>query len=245
MRHFVPITLVSAGFFSACGDNVSEPDPEVPAAIELAFTDISASSADLFDAPFKGNPGWDTSDKYSPGVALADFDGDGNLDLVQPRNDARSAEHSTPRLYRGMGDGTFEDATPLDWDVRRRSPAAIAFDFDGDDDLDVFIGVGRRAERALSKRRRLCLYRRHGCLGARHVFRPRLCRRGGRHRRRRRPGSLHGRVECQCARARTRHGAESAVPKRWDGRFYGACRRSSVSGACDPSQRACRPRRRR
>lgn len=129
-----------------CGDNVEiagpepEPEPELEP-VELQFGDITDASPDLFAAPFKGNPGWGSSDKYSPGLALADLDGDGKLDLVQPRNDSRSAAHSTPHLYRGVGDGSFVDVTPAGWDVRRRSPAVLVFDIDGDDDLDVFFGV--------------------------------------------------------------------------------------------------------
>ena len=116
-------------------------DPGTPAAQPLVLVDISAVSSDLAAAPFGGSPGWDASDKYTPGVALADLDGDGVLDLVQPRNDRDQPALRGLRIYRGLGDGRFEDVTQVSWDETRNATAAVAFDHDGDDDLDVFVGV--------------------------------------------------------------------------------------------------------
>jgi len=109
--------------------------------VALALTDISDRSPDLAASPFGGQPGWDQTDKYAPGVALVDLDGDGVLDLVQPRNDRADPALRVLRMYRGLGDGGFADVTPVAWDPARNATAVLALDFDGDDDLDLFVGV--------------------------------------------------------------------------------------------------------
>ena len=110
-----------------------------PATIALA--DVSGDSPDLADSPYGGQDGWDASDKYGPGVALVDLDGDGVLDLVQPRNDRADPSKRSLRMYRGLGDGTFQAVTPPAWDTGVNALAVLAFDFDGDDDLDLFVCV--------------------------------------------------------------------------------------------------------
>jgi hypothetical protein len=118
-----------------------EDDAGAPPAQPIVLVDVSAESSDLAAAPFGGSPGWDASDKYTPGVALADLDGDGVLDLVQPRNDRDQPALRGLRIHRGLGDGRFVDVTSVSWDETRNATAAVAFDHDGDDDLDVFVGV--------------------------------------------------------------------------------------------------------
>lgn len=138
----------------ACSNAPDSPDaPELPDAPDapagegcagagpIALVDISDSSPDLALAPYGGAAGWDHADKYAPGVALADLDGDDVLDLVQPRNDRANPALRSLRMYRGLGDGTFQDVTPVAWDETRNATVALAFDYDGDDDLDVFVGV--------------------------------------------------------------------------------------------------------
>ncbi|MBX6316097.1 MAG: CRTAC1 family protein, partial [Isosphaeraceae bacterium] len=72
--------------------------------------------------------------RFGHGVAVGDYDNDGDPDLFLTRLDAY-------RLYRNRGDGTFEDVTtaaglggPRDW------PTSAAFaDFDHDGDLDLYV----------------------------------------------------------------------------------------------------------
>ena len=142
--------LALVGAFSlavgACGggsgglDDSQDPRPPLPA-VELSFVDITEASPDLAAVPYGGAPGWDHSDKYAPGVALVDLDDDGALDLVQPRNDRSDSSLRSLRIHRGLGDGTFVDVTSVVWDDSRNATCALAFDYDGDDDLDLFIGV--------------------------------------------------------------------------------------------------------
>src|SRR5262249_46389990 len=71
---------------------------------------------------------------YGMGVAVGDYDNDGDPDLFVTRVDAYA-------LYRNRGDGTFEDATAAAGLAGRRdnpTSAALA-DLDGDGDLDLYV----------------------------------------------------------------------------------------------------------
>ncbi len=71
---------------------------------------------------------------YSMGVAAADFDNDGNVDLVVTGVRANT-------LFRNRGDGTFEDVTEKAGlgEKGKWSVAAGWFDFDNDGLLDLFV----------------------------------------------------------------------------------------------------------
>ncbi len=135
-----------AGLFAAlaacsspAGERTDARIEDPPAVIRLV--DISDQSPALALSPYAGAAGWDQSDKYAPGVALVDLDGDGALDLVQPRNDRADPDARALRLYRGLGDGRFEPVDAIEWDDRLNATAVLAFDYDGDDDLDLFVAV--------------------------------------------------------------------------------------------------------
>ena len=77
-------------------------------------------------------------------VHAADFDNDGNLDLIiLRRRDAMSDRANA--LLRGTGDGNFEDVTEL-WGLAVHlggvSQDVLPCDFDGDGDLDLIIAQG-------------------------------------------------------------------------------------------------------
>ena len=76
------------------------------------------------------------------GVALLDYDGDGDLDLyfVQGGDWNKSAAEVGNVLYQNRGDGTFDDVTgsAAVGDVGYGMGCAVA-DYDGDGDLDLYV----------------------------------------------------------------------------------------------------------
>jgi hypothetical protein len=78
-----------------------------PARAGAAFSDVTAAAG--IDFHFDRRPR-NIKETVAPGVALWDCDGDGNLDLylVGARGASRSGGG---KLYRGRGDGTFQDVT--------------------------------------------------------------------------------------------------------------------------------------
>lgn len=78
-----------------------------------------------------------------PGVdaLFADLDNDGFVDLYVV-NGGDAFHNSTNRLYRNLGDGTFQEVTEAVPELRGptegRSASVLAFDYDLDGDLDLF-----------------------------------------------------------------------------------------------------------
>ncbi len=107
----------------------------------LAFTDITSQSPDLQTNLYGGEAGWDHVDKYGPGIGLADLNGDGILDLVQVRSERNHPELRPPVVYRGLGDGGFEQAATPSWNAQDNATFVLLFDYDLDADLDLLIGV--------------------------------------------------------------------------------------------------------
>jgi hypothetical protein len=69
------------------------------------------------------------------GVAAADFDDDGDIDLFVP-----NAKDVPDQLYRNLGNGLFEEiASDAGVDSLERNRAALWFDYDGDNLLDLVV----------------------------------------------------------------------------------------------------------
>jgi len=97
-----------------------------PAAAIVKFTDVAAEC---------GISGYDMAPGMAGGVAAADYDGDGDVDLFVPTRAGLAA-----RLYRNLGDGTFEEiASDVGLASLENHRGGLWFDYDGDGDLDLAV----------------------------------------------------------------------------------------------------------
>ena len=117
---------------------------DVPTGSSFPFTDVTKASGMDF-VHYSGARGRHYYvETMSPGVALFDADGDGDLDLYlvngAPLPGAPPGTTPRNRLFRNRGDGTFEDVTELSGtgDTGYGSGCAIG-DYDGDGDLDLYV----------------------------------------------------------------------------------------------------------
>lgn len=102
----------------------------------LARNDGNFVFVDVTDIAGVGDAG------YGTGSVWGDYDGDGWVDLyVANRTTNESPPLNNPnRLYRNLGDGTFEDvAGLLGVDDTQLTYQAVFFDFDNDHDADLYL----------------------------------------------------------------------------------------------------------
>jgi len=98
------------------------------------FTLTDAAAQAGLTAPYHPAPG------MTAGVAAADFDADGDVDVFVP-----NAEGRCDLLYRNRGDGTFEEVAQdlgvsgCELGDKPRSRAALWLDYDGDGRLDLLV----------------------------------------------------------------------------------------------------------
>ncbi len=134
---------VQAGFF-AFGDVDDDGDQDVFAGLDLSGYESYRSSIWLNDGAGHFTELPDAGVEAPPTVAanavFGDFNGDAMLDLYVGMGGTTSAVPD--RLYRGLGDGHFEDqSAALQGDQARPSNGTVTCNFDDDDDLDIFVST--------------------------------------------------------------------------------------------------------
>ena len=93
---------------------------------QVTFTDVSAEV---------GIGAVVSESGMGAGVAVADFDDDGYVDIFVPQ-----AEGTPNLLYRNLGNGTFEEiAGQVGLDSLESARTALWFDYDDDNDLDLIV----------------------------------------------------------------------------------------------------------
>ncbi|MHC4547624.1 MAG: CRTAC1 family protein [Planctomycetota bacterium] len=140
-----PGLVLSLLLLGACGgEEGPRPEPAKPAGPPFRFVDVSAA-AGLRAPTWCGRPEKPhILESGGTGLALLDYDGDGDLDLYLVNGwrlkGAEVEERARNVLYRNRGDGTFEDVTAAagvgdtGWGC-----GVAAADADGDGDLDLFV----------------------------------------------------------------------------------------------------------
>ncbi|MFK7883842.1 MAG: CRTAC1 family protein [Phycisphaerales bacterium] len=122
------------------------------AAQPVVFEEVGPSSGILAYQPAPG---------MSTGVAVADYDDDGDADIFVPTGFGHP-----DRLYRNLGDGTFEEiAAAAGLANTQNNRSALWFDVDGDNDLDLAVLSDAFQRQSIPAQNELRLYRNDGASG--------------------------------------------------------------------------------
>ncbi len=113
-----------------------------PAASPMRFVDATATSGIAIKLTSGSSPSRQILEVNGGGVALFDFDRDGDLDLFLANGATIEAPERGPgsRLYANRGDGSFEDVTQrAGIDLRRWAMGVAVGDYDGDGRDDLYV----------------------------------------------------------------------------------------------------------
>lgn len=118
----------------------------------ISFVEVGPESGIQFYQPALG---------LSTGVAVADYDHDGDADIFVPTRFG-----APDRLYRNRGDGTFEEiASSVGLASIRNNRSALWFDVDGDNDLDLAVLSDSYQRQSIPLQNEMRLYRNDGAAG--------------------------------------------------------------------------------
>ncbi len=126
------LALASAGRLSGAS-------AEAPA---LRFTPVAGSAGIDLVMTSGRMPSREILEVNGGGIALFDYDGDGDLDVFLANGATLDAPQRGPgsRLYANRGDGTFEDVTArVGIELRRWAMGAAVGDYDGDGWDDLYV----------------------------------------------------------------------------------------------------------
>jgi hypothetical protein len=113
-----------------------------PGEASIRFTDVSVASGVDLVMTSGGMPSREILEVNGGGVALFDFDNDGDLDLFLANGATLAAPEQGPgsRLYANRGDGRFVDVTAeAGIELRRWAMGVAVGDFDGDGWDDLYV----------------------------------------------------------------------------------------------------------
>jgi hypothetical protein len=152
-----PHRLGGNTFAATCGDLDGDGDLDVATAeIRHWWTPGASDASTILWNEGGSPPRFERRPKEEIGIALVpnvtewnegdltvttlDFDGDGVLDLLRPQSDY---PETWMRLFRGRGEGTFQEVSGRSGLAFPRAAGVALMDFDRDGDLDVFTSFSR------------------------------------------------------------------------------------------------------
>jgi len=131
------IFLMSFALVGSCSKDGGNNNSQTDNSIEFNFTDVTTQAGLNFKHGFMSGGPESEPQRISGGVAAGDYDNDGWVDLYVIAGDG-----GANRLFRNLANGTFQNvADTAGVDITETIGAGPTFaDYDGDEDLDLFIG---------------------------------------------------------------------------------------------------------